>query len=314
MYSPNKPRPKAGYQCKICGKEGGLPDSHWFQLCPYKGQQNEATTYIPPKKGYFCKYCLKPGGEKDSHWFQQCPHYKKNYHSRHHRSAGGTTAAAMGSVGGIPQHYSSGLYHPGMPISTPGASVYDYHPHPAVAANGMILHYSQYPQAAAGLSGGQMYYMRANSATTAEQGIMPENVDPTMGIYEYAPHMYSPPYIPHTYSYPIHLGHAEMSRRQAKHTQDREATETKEETDTRRIEASQNDSKKAKGEVVDSVKQFQALDISDAAAKAKNTSGLHAESERTRVHQNINETSKVKQTAVTDSSTDSRVVIEDKQI
>ena len=140
MYSPNKPRPKSGYQCKICGKEGGQPDSHWFQLCPFKGQQNEATTYIPPKKGYFCKYCLKPGGEKDSHWFQQCPYYKKNHHSRHHRASSNAPAgAALGGVAGMPQHYGGALYHPGMAMSTPGASMYDYHHHPAVAANGMIL-------------------------------------------------------------------------------------------------------------------------------------------------------------------------------
>lgn len=33
-WSDAKPKPKEGYSCKICGKQGGEPDSHWFQLCP----------------------------------------------------------------------------------------------------------------------------------------------------------------------------------------------------------------------------------------------------------------------------------------
>ena len=319
MYSPNKPRPKAGYQCKICGKEGGQPDSHWFQLCPFKGQQNEATTYIPPKKGYVCKYCLKPGGEKDSHWFQQCPHYKKNYHTRHHRSGGGGAhASASVGVGAIPQPYH-GLYHPGMPITTPGASVYDYHHHQAVAANGMLLHYSQYPPAHAGLSAGtgQMYYMRQGNGatTTGEQATMPENAEATMAMYEYAPHMYSPPYMPHAYSYPIHLASTNnASRRQAGLPQYGMATESKEDADTRRIDATNSDSKLAKGEISDNRKQFQALDINDSHAKPKNGTVLHGVPERTRMQQKKNEANKTKQTTVTDSSTDSRVVIEDKQI
>mmetsp|Transcript_22091 Transcript_22091/g.26961 ORF Transcript_22091/g.26961 Transcript_22091/m.26961 type:complete len:263 (+) Transcript_22091:48-836(+) len=73
-YSPTKPRPKSGYQCKICGKQGGEADSHWFQLCPMRGEQNSNHNYQAPRKGYFCKFCHKPGGEADSHWFQQCPY------------------------------------------------------------------------------------------------------------------------------------------------------------------------------------------------------------------------------------------------
>lgn len=34
--SQKKPKPKAGYTCKVCGKPGGEPDSHWFQLCPQR--------------------------------------------------------------------------------------------------------------------------------------------------------------------------------------------------------------------------------------------------------------------------------------
>jgi len=79
-WSDTKPRPKAGYECKICGKKGGQPDSHWFPLCPYAGVQNGGgdhgslnRNFQPPKEGYKCKICGKEGGEPDSHWFQQCP-------------------------------------------------------------------------------------------------------------------------------------------------------------------------------------------------------------------------------------------------
>eukprot|EP00924_Labyrinthula_sp_SR-Ha-C_P004678 snap_masked-scaffold_1-processed-gene-7.27-mRNA-1 protein AED:1.00 eAED:1.00 QI:0/-1/0/0/-1/1/1/0/211 len=68
-----RPAPKAGYKCKICGQEGGQPDSHWYQLCPLKGKVDETRTFSPPRKGYVCKFCLQPGGEESSHWFQQCP-------------------------------------------------------------------------------------------------------------------------------------------------------------------------------------------------------------------------------------------------
>ena len=137
-----------------------------------------------------------------------------------------------------------------------------------------------------------------------------------MGIYEYAPQMYSPPYIPHTYSYPIHLAPNEAARRHDVKRQDREATETKEETDTRRIEASQKDSKKVNGELSGNTAQLQGLEVSGGPAKGKNGSALRGASERTRANQQqtINEVSKAKQTVVTDSGSGNRVVIEDKQI
>ena len=34
--------PAEGYVCNICGKEGGLPDSHWIQFCP---ERNKPKTY-----------------------------------------------------------------------------------------------------------------------------------------------------------------------------------------------------------------------------------------------------------------------------
>lgn len=61
-------KPKVGYRCKICGKEGGQEDSHWYQLCPMKGydvlskslfSKTEERTFNPPKKGYVCKFCHK---------------------------------------------------------------------------------------------------------------------------------------------------------------------------------------------------------------------------------------------------------------
>ncbi len=42
VWSASKPRPRAGYSCKICGTPGGLPDSHWFQLCPKAIPQQQA--------------------------------------------------------------------------------------------------------------------------------------------------------------------------------------------------------------------------------------------------------------------------------
>eukprot|EP00514_Thraustochytrium_sp_LLF1b_P013364 CAMPEP_0184543442 /NCGR_PEP_ID=MMETSP0199_2-20130426/2940_1 /TAXON_ID=1112570 /ORGANISM="Thraustochytrium sp., Strain LLF1b" /LENGTH=364 /DNA_ID=CAMNT_0026937477 /DNA_START=452 /DNA_END=1542 /DNA_ORIENTATION=- len=72
-WSAEKPKPRTGYMCKICGKAGGKADSHWFQLCPKGANFSGSKNFQPPKKGYVCKLCGKGGGEPDSHWFQQCP-------------------------------------------------------------------------------------------------------------------------------------------------------------------------------------------------------------------------------------------------
>jgi len=79
----SKPRPRVGYTCKVCGKPGGLPDSHWFQLCPFQqgtmpptisSLSSSTQNFQPPKVGYICKHCGTAGGQPNSHWFQQCPY------------------------------------------------------------------------------------------------------------------------------------------------------------------------------------------------------------------------------------------------
>lgn len=266
MYSASKPRPKAGYQCKICGKEGGQPDSHWFQLCPYKDQKSEATTYIPPKKGYFCKYCLKPGGEKDSHWFQQCPHYKKIYHGRGQgQNSARRHPQTMGGISPVHQPYSNGFYHAGVPIAPHASNYYEYQPHPNVAANGMILHYPQYSM----MSGatGQMYYMQHANVATTEQ-IYPEGADPSANMYEYQ--MYSPQFVPQTYPYPAQLGRnkATESEQKQKDTEEQDAKENKEEK-TQATDPTQT-------ELVKTVKSLDKLDLADTKPEKGEGEQMHA--------------------------------------
>lgn len=65
-----RPQPKVGYRCKVCGKEGGLVDSHWYQLCPFKGyslttslnvfrKEVDKRSFNLPREGYVCKFCHK---------------------------------------------------------------------------------------------------------------------------------------------------------------------------------------------------------------------------------------------------------------
>jgi len=77
--------PGPGYSCRICGQQGGLPDSHWFQQCPMAEEAamgsslsggrggNDLGGKRPPGLGYSCKICGQKGGTPDSHWVQQCP-------------------------------------------------------------------------------------------------------------------------------------------------------------------------------------------------------------------------------------------------
>ena len=77
-------QPWAGYRCKLCGKDGGLPDSHWEELCPLSDAASVASTAsvgssaavdrTRPWRDYVCPFCHKPGGLPDSHYHWACPH------------------------------------------------------------------------------------------------------------------------------------------------------------------------------------------------------------------------------------------------
>jgi len=168
-WSHEKPKPKAGYTCKICGKPGGEPDSHWFQLCPQasaedrlmyqsgrKPQSGEnrgdfdqtPRKFQAPKQGYVCKVCGKHGGEPDSHWFQQCPLRNSPYDATlHHQQVDPTGGSAVN----IRQQQQHGLPNINMLQLNP----YDFGAYAAAphSPHQMVYH------------PGQIYYMMQQSGS-----------------------------------------------------------------------------------------------------------------------------------------------------
>jgi hypothetical protein len=78
-------QPWAGYRCKLCGKDGGLPDSHWEEHCPLSDTasvgssssgSSAAADRTRPWRDYVCPFCHKPGGLPESHYHWACPQYK----------------------------------------------------------------------------------------------------------------------------------------------------------------------------------------------------------------------------------------------
>ncbi len=122
------------------GASGG---GHRGSVDSKSGGNNSQANYTPPKKGYFCKICGKEGGKSDSHWFQQCPNAgmasADGYGMQGQMGPGGANPMLVGHGYGMmyppamphqmylmPQHFGGpmgmGMGQQAPPMPIPGAS------------------------------------------------------------------------------------------------------------------------------------------------------------------------------------------------